>query len=83
MRYVLARAAEKRRTMMYRVYVTDALKVISASAAGASREGGYAMAERWADMVYTTTEPEEDDPRTCVEIVADMWTRLREGGDAE
>lgn len=61
---------------MYRVYVTDALQIISENTGVAIPKGRY-MAQRYADIVYTDNTEQEDDPRTCTEIVSDMWRKLR------
>ena len=61
---------------MYRVYVSDALQTISENTGMAIPKGRY-MAQRYADIVYTDRTEREEDPRTCEEIVADMWKNLR------
>lgn len=62
---------------MYRVYVTDALQIISENTAMAIQKGGRYMAQRYADIAYTDRTEQEEDPRTCKEIVTDMWRNLR------
>lgn len=76
MRYVLARAKQANETKMYRVYVTDALQTISENSGMAIPKGRY-MAQRYADIAYTDKTEQEEDPRSCKEIVSDMWKNLR------
>ena len=76
MRYVLARAKQENETKMYRVYVTDSLQIISENTGMAIPKGRY-MAQRYADIAYTDRTEQEEDPRTCKEIVTDMWRNLR------
>ena len=48
MRYVMARYAEFRRELTYRVYITDALKAAAENTAKIG--GGSYISERWADL---------------------------------
>ena len=77
MRYVLARAKQESTTKMYRVYVTDALQIISENTAMVIQQGGRYMAQRYADIVYADRTEQEEDTRSCKEIVSDMWRNLR------
>lgn len=59
---------------MYRFYVTDALKAIAENTMRFN--GGREMTVRYADLVnreIKKTEEEEDD-RSCSEIVDDIWS---------
>ncbi len=62
---------------MYRVYVTDALQIISENTGMAIQKGGRYMTQRYADIAYTDRTEQEEDPRSCKEIVTDMWKNLR------
>lgn len=62
---------------MYRVYVTDALQTVSENTGMMLKKGGRYMARRYADIVYADKTEQEEDPRTCKEIVSDMWKNLR------
>ena len=69
MRYVLARFEIYQRELAYRIYVTDALRVIGENTAKYGG-GGYIKA-RYADIINPTPE----DNRTQEEIIA----KIREG----
>lgn len=62
---------------MYRVYVTDALQSISENTGMVIPKGGRYMARRYADIAYVDRTEQEEDQRTCKEIVTDMWRNLR------
>lgn len=76
MRYVLARAKQANETKAYRVYVTDALQIISENTGSAVQKGRY-LSQRFADLAYTDRTEQEEDPRNCKEIVDEMWRNLR------
>ena len=76
MRYVLARAKQANETKMYRVYVTDALQIISENTGTAVQKGRY-LSQRFVDIAYADETEKEEDPRSCIEIVSDMWKNLR------
>lgn len=71
MRYVAARLEHKHRETAYRIYITDALKVLSMNTAKFA--GGEYLTERYADQL----KEKPKDTRTGEEIVADV---LRRGG---
>lgn len=65
----MARLNEKARNDAYRIYVTDALRIVSENTARYA-SGDYIKA-RYADMI----EPKKQDNRTCEEITADIVAR--------
>ena len=74
-RYVVARFKQERKDAAYRIYLTDCLRNISASAADVSKmaggEGRY-MATRFADILY----PKPEETRTGAEIIEDLRQKL-------
>lgn len=73
MRYVDARAEQKRRDNTYRIYVTDCLYAIA--------NGGHAITKRYADII--NPEPKKPkDTRSQAEIVAQVWSGINgKGGE--
>ena len=65
----MARLNERAKTESYRIYVTDALRVVAENTARFA-SGNYIKA-RYADMI----EPKKQDNRTGDEIVADIIKR--------
>ena len=65
----MARLNERVKTEAYRIYVTDALRVVAENTARFA-SGNYIKA-RYADMI----EPKKQDNRTGDEIVADIIKR--------
>lgn len=65
----MARLNEKARNDAYRIYVTDALRLVAENTARYA-SGNYIKA-RYADMI----EPKKQDDRTCEEITADIVAR--------
>lgn len=65
----MARLNEKARSDAYRIYVTDALRLVAENTARYA-SGDYIKA-RYADMI----EPKKQDNRTCEEITADIVAR--------
>lgn len=65
----MARLNERAKTEAYRIYVTDALRVVAENTARFA-SGNYIKA-RYADMI----EPKKQDNRTGDEIVADIIKR--------
>ena len=65
----MARLNEKARNDAYRIYVTDALRVVAENTARFA-SGNYIKA-RYADII----EPKKQDNRTGDEIVADIFKR--------
>ena len=65
----MARLNERTKTEAYRIYVTDALRVVAENTARFA-SGNYIKA-RYADMI----EPKKQDNRTGDEIVADIIKR--------
>lgn len=58
----------------YRLYVADALLLISENTARAVRDGRY-LRERYVDMI----KPKQEDPRTAEEIINSIKQKL--GGE--
>ena len=69
LRYCVARLNEREKTEAYRIYVTDALRVVAENTARFA-SGNYIKA-RYADMI----EPKKQDNRTGDEMVADIIKR--------
>lgn len=65
----MARLNERARYEAYRIYVTDAMKIVAENTAW--YVGGSYMRARYADMI----EPKKQDNRTCEEITADVVAR--------
>lgn len=65
----MARLNERAKTEAYRIYVTDALRVVAENTARFA-SGNYIKA-RYADMI----EPKKQDNRTGDEIVSDIIKR--------
>ena len=65
----MARLNEKARNDAYRIYVTDALRLVAENTARYA-SGDYIKA-RYADII----EPKKQDNRTCEEITADIVAR--------
>lgn len=65
----MARLNEKARNDAYRIYVTDALRIVGENTARFA-SGNYIRA-RYADMI----EPKKQDNRTCEEITAEVVAR--------
>ena len=70
MRYVLAQYRREQEDKAYRIYVTDALRMISENTA--SSVGGKYITARFADVI---APPKEEDNRTCEEITAEIIAR--------
>lgn len=69
MRYCTARGNERERNEAYRVYVTDALRIVSENTA--KFVGGHSIGKRYIDVV----RPRKQDERSCEEITADIIAR--------
>ena len=65
----MARLNEKARNDTYRIYVTDALRLVAENTARYA-SGDY-IKVRYADII----EPKKQDNRTCEEITADIVAR--------
>ena len=65
----MARFNEKAKTEAYRIYVTDALRIVAENTARYA--GGNCIKARYIDVV----EPKKQDNRTCEEITADIVAR--------
>ena len=70
MRYVLAQYRREQEDKAYRIYVADALRLISENTA--SSVGGKYITARFADVI---APPKEEDNRTCEEITAEIIAR--------
>ena len=69
MGYCAARFVEWARAEAYRIYVTDALRIVAENTARFA-SGNYIKA-RYVDMI----EPKKQDNRTCEGITADIVAR--------
>lgn len=65
----MARLNESAKTEAYRIYVTDALRLVAENTARYA--GGNCIKARYIDVV----EPKKQDNRTCEEITADIVER--------
>lgn len=65
----MARFNEREKTEAYRIYVTDALRIMAENTARYA--GGNCIKARYIDVV----EPKKQDNRTCEEITADIVER--------
>lgn len=65
----MARINEREKTEAYRIYVTDALRIVAENTA--QYVGGDYIKARYIDVV----EPKKQDNRTCEEITADIVAR--------
>lgn len=70
LRYALAQYRHEREDEAYRIYVTDALRLVAENTA-ASVCGKYLTA-RFADVI---APPKEEDKKTCEEITAEIIAR--------
>ena len=71
MRYVMARYAQQVEADAYRVYVTDSLKIITASLANSI--GGSEVNVRYYDMIHRRPET-----RSSEEIISDIKDKLKQ-----
>ena len=66
MRYCLAKYKDRQDRLVYRVYVTDALRIIAENTA--KNVGGSYLQARYADFAI----PKKEETRTSDEIIAHM-----------
>lgn len=71
----------RREEKMYRIYVTDALKVLAENTThyqGAEEmfDYGSTLTVRWIEL-FEPRKEEPTDNRSCEEIVHDIWERIR------
>lgn len=71
MRYLVARRREDARETGYRIYITDAAKIIAENTARLG--GGSTLTQRWIDAAEVRKVPEDN--RTAREIIADIAER--------
>lgn len=71
MRYCFARYRKEQLDKTYRIYITDALKVITENASRFN--GGNYMKIRFADIV----NPKPEETRTADEIITNITDKLR------
>ena len=72
---------------LFRVYITDALKAIADNTTVFLVPGvgqidcGTRILKRWIELEDNAKkEVKKEDPRSCGEIVEDMWKRIRGDG---
>lgn len=82
MRYVAARARTESALRAYRFYIADNVRVIGQNTANFVGEHGAYYPTRFEELLNPAEEPEED-TRSCVEIVHDMWKVIRREADGE
>ena len=69
LRYCSARFKQEKKEKVYRIYVTDALRIATENTA--KQAGGNYISARYIDII----EPKKQDNRTCGEITADIIRR--------
>lgn len=84
--HVLIEIKKRNKDKVYKIYISDALRAIANNTAQiALKKQSYILLEkRWIDIIdykNKTNEQPEDDPRSCDEIVSDMWKRIRGKGE--
>lgn len=82
--HVLAEIKKQNEEKAYKIYITDSLRAITNNIAQeASQERYYSiMPMRWIDIIDARDEPQEqEDPRSCEEIAADIWKKIRGKGE--
>lgn len=68
----------------YKVYISDALRAIVNNSAQVAVEQRFyiSLQKRWIEIITPQEKSQEiDDPRTCEEIVNDIWKRIRGKGE--
>jgi hypothetical protein len=87
LRYAKSKARQLREDEAYRVYVTDALQIISYNTemAVAGKGSCGKIETRYWDLLNQSGESEEaeEDTRSCKEIVTDLWSRVKKGGQKD
>ena len=66
MRYVTTRYQSQQRDLIYRIYVTNCLRIITENTA--KQDGGNYMTAEYTDLIH----PKKKDDKTGNEIVADF-----------
>lgn len=86
MAYYRAREAAQIDELVFRAYVTDAIKAIATNTMRHAVPGvgmvedGVSMRNRWIELQHPEPAKEKpEDTRSCEEITADMWTRIKGG----
>ena len=69
-RYAVARFKERQKDMAYRIYVSDALKMVASNTAKLS--GGEYLKTRYCDAI----NPKPEETRTSDEIIAHIRKKL-------
>lgn len=81
--HCIAAFQREREEKLYRVYVTDALMALVDNSARYVIPGvgpvdcGTHLTMRWQDMIREKQEDPPEDPRSCAEIAAGIWDRMR------
>lgn len=65
---------KKKEELLYKIYVTDALKAISENT---SRKGGVCMQKRFADMVNTHHEKAPAEEKTAEGVIENIRSKLK------
>ena len=82
MRYIAARLSQSRRELVYRSYISDALKLIAENTKNFG--GGAAPDRRYWDILQDISREEPADDRTEEEVIAHVLgalEKVRDGGD--
>lgn len=74
MRYVMARLEKEQEDMIYRIYVTDTLRVLTYNTSRSDKE--YVMNKRWIEFACPDLIPQDN--RTPEEIIEHMRKKLGE-----
>ena len=83
--HCIAAFQSENREKLFRMYVTDTLKVIAENTSKSAVPGvgvvdyGAVLTKRWIELAedIQPKSEEKEDPRTCSEIAHDMWQRIR------
>ena len=66
--------SKRQEELVWKVYVTDALKVIATNTAGG--ETRATMSKRWIDLIDVNAKDEPEETRSADEIISDFKARL-------
>lgn len=66
---------KEQKELIYRIYVTDSLKVLSENTA--IHEGSKVLTERYIDLIYNDSSHEEKEERTEEEVISTLMEKLR------
>lgn len=82
--HVLSEIKRQNEEKAYKIYVADALRAIANNSAQAAVEqrSYISLTKRWAEIIEPQEKPQEveEDLRSCEEIAADIWEKIRKKG---